>query len=692
MSTVMMGLRVAALTSLVLLALELPRIPWAAYSSRPLLLAQAAPLLVAEGLRYLWPGALSIIGLLVARGLGTPQSATRRRLLEGVLLGLPVLGCYGALALYEPFRLYPPFIIALILVWLFLFAVSEWTLRPTPRLKGMKRLIYLGAPPTIAMGSAVLAGVINHTQQKGLYPTLHLCVLMVTHLLLLAGVWAIFHLVSLREQPLHVGHLRPAVAWSGNVAIVFVVAAPLLNQVGLLQSSEPYVRAYTTSGQSQVIFHEFKSPKAEGRPQVAADSDALGRFARDSNFPVIPRSFELTDYNVLLITSEATRFDHTSLSETRIAQMPNVARFRDNGSFIFTRAYSASSGTLHSMSSLLGMTYPSALRLETYKKPWHGNLSNERPIVPQIFKGGGYDTFWVGHCHGNCFRSSITGFTHGFDAIDFFRSKPAKTQGADSPKEKEESPYPELDKDIATSAIARLKSAAKADKRFFGWVFFGGPHSDYEAHYPEMPADSAHDLYLQELRYMDEHLGRVLDTLEETKLLENTVVIYMGDHGEEFQEHGGRYHKSTVYSEVTHVPLAIRIPGIKGKDLHQPVSTYYTFPWLFLKGTDKMREAAEERLKLEIGPMMRETQGAVVIELIGHDRMMSSLVYDDIKFNYDFLSLLYEAYEVKTDPLEQKNLFDGNVTLAEQALQRMGAYRKVREARAQYILSPENTR
>jgi arylsulfatase A-like enzyme len=207
-----------------------------------------------------------------------------------------------------------------------------------------------------------------------------------------------------------------------------------------------------------------------------------------------------------------------------------------------------------------------------------------------------------------------------------------------------------------------------------------------------MPSETDHDRYVQELRNSDEQMGRLLEGLREEGRLKDTVVIFFGDHGEEFQEHGGSYHKATVYTEVTQVPLLVYLPGMSGQEMHRPLSTYYVLPWLLRTGSEKMREPALRRIQEDISPMMRATDGAVVIELIGHDRMMSSLVYQDEKYNYDFLSSMYEVYDVQNDRLEQKDRFDTDIELAQRGVEKMESYLTVRAARANFILKPQDVR
>ncbi len=68
-------------------------------------------------------------------------------------------------------------------------------------------------------------------------------------------------------------------------------------------------------------------------------------------------------------------------------------------------------------------------------------------------------------------------------------------------------------------------------------------------------------LYDANLRWADWAVGEVERLLQEYHLLENTVLIITSYHGEAFGEHGYKFHSSSVYDEVVHVPLLIRFPN-----------------------------------------------------------------------------------------------------------------------------------
>jgi arylsulfatase A-like enzyme len=81
----------------------------------------------------------------------------------------------------------------------------------------------------------------------------------------------------------------------------------------------------------------------------------------------------------------------------------------------------------------------------------------------------------------------------------------------------------------------------------------------------ELPAgllERAKGLYDAELAFLDAELGRLFDGLEARGLDGETLVVVTADHGEEFGEHGGFEHGHTLYQELLHVPLLMRLPGL----------------------------------------------------------------------------------------------------------------------------------
>ena len=69
--------------------------------------------------------------------------------------------------------------------------------------------------------------------------------------------------------------------------------------------------------------------------------------------------------------------------------------------------------------------------------------------------------------------------------------------------------------------------------------------------------------YDSAINYTDEQIGRVMGALRETKLIDSTLVVIAGDHGEELGEHGEYGHRFRFYEECINVPIMFYMPSIK---------------------------------------------------------------------------------------------------------------------------------
>lgn len=83
---------------------------------------------------------------------------------------------------------------------------------------------------------------------------------------------------------------------------------------------------------------------------------------------------------------------------------------------------------------------------------------------------------------------------------------------------------------------------------------------------------NARHAYYGMLSYLDDKVGRLLDTLSKTGLADNTLVIFTSDHGEMLGERG-MWHKHHFYEAAARVPLTFRLPGeIRPSRIAAPVS------------------------------------------------------------------------------------------------------------------------
>jgi arylsulfatase A-like enzyme len=165
------------------------------------------------------------------------------------------------------------------------------------------------------------------------------------------------------------------------------------------------------------------------------------------------------------------------------------------------------------------------------------------------------------------------------------------------------------DANVADRTIANLRSCAKQGKPFFIGCGFSKPHSPPEApqHFydlydpakislppdfaawPTVPAgfpkaairmrnadlfigrgatpDEARQViraYLASISWVDHNLGRVLSELDTLGLRDNTLIVFVADHGYQLGEKGKWSKAGSLFEPATRVPLIIHMPGAAG--------------------------------------------------------------------------------------------------------------------------------
>jgi arylsulfatase A-like enzyme len=147
---------------------------------------------------------------------------------------------------------------------------------------------------------------------------------------------------------------------------------------------------------------------------------------------------------------------------------------------------------------------------------------------------------------------------------------------------------------IIDRALAWLESVA--DQPFFLWLHLMDPHSPYyppQAAYRELTGkeisasrarylnefwnrsdlearglqrkrDSVVAMYDAGIRAVDDQIARFVSQLRTLTLWDTCVLALTADHGEEFLDHGGRYHAPVnLHEEIARIPLVIRVPGAR---------------------------------------------------------------------------------------------------------------------------------
>lgn len=138
----------------------------------------------------------------------------------------------------------------------------------------------------------------------------------------------------------------------------------------------------------------------------------------------------------------------------------------------------------------------------------------------------------------------------------------------------------ENDRNNVTSLLSFIDNRDKT-KPFFTFMFFESPHARYyfppesviatpyrdDLNYATLSKTALRNdivpiknRYINSVHHLDMQYGRIFDYLKQHQLLDNTIVILVGDHGEEFMEHGFWGHNSTFVDEQVRTPLVIYKP------------------------------------------------------------------------------------------------------------------------------------
>jgi arylsulfatase A-like enzyme len=246
-------------------------------------------------------------------------------------------------------------------------------------------------------------------------------------------------------------------------------------------------------------------------------------------------------WNVLILTLDTTRADRLGAYAFAGADTPNIDRLARKG-VLFEQAESAAPLTLPAHSSLFTGRFPFQ----------HGVRDNGAVLDPaevtlaQLLHARGFRT---GAFPAAYVLDTRWGLSRGFDVYDgTFEARPRDGLHPDGMRR----PAGE----IVDRALAWLNTTS--DSRFFAWLHFYDAHTPYDP--PEGRSDRATG-YQGAIAFMDSQIGRVLAFLDARHLLDRTLVVLAGDHGESLGEHGERTHGLFVYEGVTRVPLIIRAPS-----------------------------------------------------------------------------------------------------------------------------------
>jgi len=166
-------------------------------------------------------------------------------------------------------------------------------------------------------------------------------------------------------------------------------------------------------------------------------------------------------------------------------------------------------------------------------------------------------------------------------------------------------------------------------------------------------------LYDAAIRYVDDQIGRVVETLAKQGRLDGTVIVVTADHGEELWDHGRFFHGQSLYEELLHVPLVVRAPGTApaGTVVDRPVRMIDVAPSLLEWSGLQLPKTFEGRpLSQSIAAPAAAGDDLVATATQAQFPTRFALRTDDLKLIESLDTGKRELYAIRTDPREQKDL------------------------------------
>ncbi|MGA2448201.1 MAG: sulfatase [Polyangiaceae bacterium] len=251
----------------------------------------------------------------------------------------------------------------------------------------------------------------------------------------------------------------------------------------------------------------------------------------------IARTLDWSGHDIVLLSIDALRADHVSGYGYARPTTPNIDALAREGT-LFDSAYCPTPHTSYSVTSMLTGKYMRpllALGLGADSETWAQHLRRYDYRTAAFYPPA---VFFIDEEHFHTFENSRLGFEY------------AKVEFADPA--------------LREQQVDEYLRGAPEGAALFLWVHFFEPHEPYVVHPGHvftggMPPEI--DAYDSEVAEADDGVGRIVRLVRARR--PGAVFIVTADHGEEFGEHGGRYHGTTVYEEQVHVPLVVAGPGVR---------------------------------------------------------------------------------------------------------------------------------
>lgn len=435
------------------------------------------------------------------------------------------------------------------------------------------------------------------------------------------------------------------------------------------------------------------------------------------------------DCNVIIITPTDIGAKHMSLYGYERDTTPNIDKFAEK-SIVFTSAFSPISWSLPAAASLFTSEYPF-----THGLMGRNVLDPKEVTLAEILKLYNYTT--AAFTGGGDYRS-IYGISQGFDIFDdndksviftgsLNRSTNAALEWLKNNKDKkffmfvegydahcpfnppeeyrtlfEQGYNGKLNDSLCVRGLnVKTKTSRNLSEPYIEAVYFENmtisPNYAIFVKVNVTSNDVGHlkSMYDSEIRYADYTLGNFLDSLHSLGILDKTIIIIAGDHGEIFDRNGELIRfgalRGTFYDDVIHVPLIISHPHLKkGEKIDGLAQTIDVMPTILDLLSIPVNHEAQGRSLL---PMVNNRSKSIHDYVFsggrfgsGKSKLFSYMtIHDSIRgkkwkliFERSLTGeiFIFELYDVEKDTNETNNLIAQEPEIARELKDRLRDWEK----------------
>ena len=379
-------------------------------------------------------------------------------------------------------------------------------------------------------------------------------------------------------------------------------------------------------------------------------------FKAPENF-TIPQSEKVLDIstnlekpNFVFILMESVPAEHLSLYGYERNVSPNIDAFAEK-SIVFNKSYSTASHSDYSQTAFLSAKY-------TLTNSYRNFFDQDYPKVFMwdVLKKQNYSTAYISS-QDDEWANMINYYNkENLDLYDYSLSDREYDYGSGNAR-----------KDYDEETIERVIDwINNTNNPFFVYTNLQATHHPYvypennSIFTPDNPSSSTNyfsiaggdyekelNRYDNSIAYVDKQLGKLFDYLEESNLLENTIVVISADHGEILERrHGYLRHGFGVYEEEVRNPLIFYIPGQEHQIINNRVQSIDVIPTIVdITGFEQLED-------FQGYPMVKKQNIYLVAQ---NQNFKLGIIKDNIKFMLDAFNNI-EVYNLTEDPLEQNNL------------------------------------